>query len=86
MEKIIVEVDASPSTLEAIIEAIEAMLGILPEPGVVTLVGAGMTLSERLSGALEMLPEASLGEDNDGQLVVYTNLRENAEGELVPFE
>lgn len=34
---------------------------------------------------LEILPNATLGEDNDGQVIIYTDLRLN-QGKLEPFE
>lgn len=35
-----------------------------------------MTFDEFMAKVLEAFPEAMVGEDNDGQLVIYTNLRE----------
>lgn len=35
-----------------------------------------MTMNELLSRIQEILPNASVGEDNDGQIVIYTNLVE----------
>lgn len=32
------------------------------------------------------LPGASLGEDNEGQLIIYTNLKEVGDGYLAEFE
>lgn len=34
-----------------------------------------MTLNEMISKILEVCPNASVGEDNDGQIVIYTNKR-----------
>lgn len=31
-------------------------------------------------------PDATVEEDNDGQLVIYTNLRENEDGNVVSFD
>ena len=33
-----------------------------------------MTLEEIFDKVLSVLPEATVGEDNEGQLIVYTNL------------
>lgn len=30
-------------------------------------------------------PDAEVGEDNDGQVVIYTGLREDSDGQLIPF-
>ena len=35
---------------------------------------------------LEILPNATFGEDNDGQLVIYTNLRESANNSLTDMD
>lgn len=32
------------------------------------------------------LPNCSFGEENDGQIVIYTDMRESEDGYLVPFE
>lgn len=32
------------------------------------------------------LPNATVGDDNDGQLVIYTDVRETADGRLVPLD
>lgn len=45
-----------------------------------------MTEEQLLSFLLDFLPDCEIGEDFDGQIVVYTNLRENENGILVPFE
>lgn len=42
------------------------------------------TLEDLLSLFLPLLPEATVGDDNDGQVVIYTNLRLDGEA-LVPF-
>jgi hypothetical protein len=41
-----------------------------------------MTFDELLAKLLEVCPRGSMGEDNDGQLVFYTDLR-SGEGETV---
>ena len=33
-----------------------------------------------------ILPDATIGEDNDGQLVVYTNLTEDPKGNLIDMD
>jgi len=35
---------------------------------------------------LESAPEYQIDEDNDGQIVIYTNLRDNGNDEYVEFE
>ena len=40
-----------------------------------------MTFDELFQKICEALPGASFGEDNDGQIVIYTNLREVGAGE-----
>lgn len=42
------------------------------------------TLEDLLSLFLPLLPEATVGDDNDGQVIIYTNLRLDGEA-LVPF-
>lgn len=42
-----------------------------------------MTLAELLSIILPLMPEAEVGEDNDGQIVIYTNLIEMPDGTLL---
>jgi hypothetical protein len=45
------------------------------------------TFDELMAAVLEILPEATIGEDNDGQLVVYTGLKEVTDWEeLARFE
>ena len=43
------------------------------------------TLNELYAYVLTYLPEAEIGEDNDGQLVIYTNLYEDDHQELATF-
>lgn len=45
-----------------------------------------MTLDELIRKVLEILPESTVGEDNEGQLVVYTNLSVGSDGTLIQFE
>lgn len=40
------------------------------------------TFNELLTQVLSIIPNASVGEDNDGQLVIYTNLTEDEDGNL----
>ena len=44
-----------------------------------------MTLDEMHRKVLAILPDSSIGEDNDGQIVIYTDLTESANGGLVSF-
>lgn len=44
-----------------------------------------MYFNEFYSRLLEILPNATVGEDNDGQLVIYTDMRVS-EDKLIPFE
>lgn len=45
-----------------------------------------MTFDELKQAVLEILPDATLGwDDNDGQIVIYTNLTEGNGDELVPL-
>jgi len=50
--------------------------------------GEAMTFNELYSKVLEILPHATMGEDNDGQLVIYTNLHSEpwAGADLKEFE
>jgi hypothetical protein len=43
------------------------------------------TYSELVNLIAQVLPEASFGEDGEGQLVIYTNLSEDREGNLSEF-
>jgi hypothetical protein len=45
-----------------------------------------MTYDEFYRTILNVLPSAALGEDNDGQLVIYTDMYINDEGKVVPME
>lgn len=42
-----------------------------------------MTLDQLLSIILPLMPDATVGEDNDGQVVIYTNLIEMPDGTLL---
>jgi hypothetical protein len=44
------------------------------------------TLGDLMSLIAGPLPNATVGEDNDGQLVIYTDLRETAGGQLAAVE
>jgi hypothetical protein len=51
----------------------------------------GMSFDDFMRAMLDFCPEAQIGEDNDGQLVIYTNLRIStgmgtvAIGDIEPF-
>ena len=38
------------------------------------------TTNDLLRAILKILPHASIGEDNDGQIVIYTNMQETPNG------
>ena len=44
-----------------------------------------MTFDELYEKVLEILPRASFGEDNDGQLIIYTDCCESG-SQIVDFE
>lgn len=46
---------------------------------------AVMSVIDFIAKLKELLPNATIGEDDDGQLVVYTDLLENIDGDLIPF-
>jgi len=39
-----------------------------------------MTFDEMMAAVLAILPSAAFGEDNDGQIIIYTNMRETGSG------
>ena len=43
------------------------------------------TYADLVNLIAQVLPEASFGEDGEGQLVIYTNLSEDKEGNLSEF-
>lgn len=43
-----------------------------------------MNEAARIIGVI--FPNAQWGDDNDGQIVLYTNMRESADGTLVAFD
>jgi hypothetical protein len=43
-----------------------------------------MTENEMLSRLLQIFPDATLGEDSDGQLVIFTDMKLSGEN-VVPF-
>lgn len=45
-----------------------------------------MTYADLVKKVTEILPNATFGEDNDGQLLIYTDVSEQKNGELIPFE
>jgi hypothetical protein len=44
-----------------------------------------MTVEEAMRAVLAVFPDAEVGSDNDGQLVVYTGCRVTKDFDLVPF-
>ena len=44
------------------------------------------TFCELMNWIGEALPNATIGEDNEGQLVIYTDLRETDGGQLAEME
>lgn len=44
------------------------------------------TFDQLLDATLSLFPESTLGEDNEGQLIVYTNLMVSGVDEIVAFE
>jgi hypothetical protein len=45
-----------------------------------------MDMDELMREVLKTFPKADVGEDNDGQLVIYTNLTLDANQNVVPFK
>ena len=41
------------------------------------------TMDGFMDAVLELLPQATLSEDSDGQIIVHTGLRESADGSVV---
>jgi len=65
-------------------------LGLLPEFDVFDVVEGGgkmtnISLSELWQKASSILPGSLVGEDHDGQLVIYTGLMVDGDGDLVKF-
>lgn len=65
-------------------------LGLLPEFDVFDVVEGGgkmtnISLSELWQKASSILPGSLVGEDHDGQLVIYTGLMVGGDGDLVKF-
>ena len=50
------------------------------------MMNEGLTYDDLYRKVLALFPDATLGEDNDGQLVVYTDLRMNAVDVVEKFE
>lgn len=44
-----------------------------------------MTFDEMVGQILQVLPNAVLDQDNDGQVVIYTGVREDADGNIHKF-
>ena len=47
---------------------------------------ATLTFNELAHQIAMILPYATFGEDNDGQILIYTDMTETADGRLVPFQ
>ena len=45
-----------------------------------------MKFDDIMREVLNIFPDAELGEDNDGQLVIYTGLISNSEDDWIPME
>lgn len=45
-----------------------------------------MDANELIREVLKLFPTATIGEDNDGQIVIYTDLAETPDGWIVPYE
>lgn len=45
-----------------------------------------MTFDDLMRKVLEILPRATLGEDNDGQIIVYTDLTLDANDKIKDFD
>lgn len=44
-----------------------------------------MTFNDLMQAILQVLPNATFDEDNYGQLIVYTDMCEDTDGNLIPF-
>jgi len=44
------------------------------------------TIDDVMRVMLDAFPQAEIGEDHYGQIVIYTNLRELSDGRVIPFE
>ena len=44
-----------------------------------------MTFDDFMRKMLDAFPNAQAGEDNDGQLIIYTDLMEDANGNVVSY-
>ena len=54
-----------------------------PDGGASPRKGITMTPNEFMNKMLELLPDAVLGEDEDGQLIIHTGLMEREDGQVV---
>lgn len=45
-----------------------------------------MDLSTAMGRVMDIFPNASVGEDNDGQIIIYTDMTVDSTETLVPFE
>ena len=53
-----------------------------PNGGASPLKGITMTTNEFMNKMLELLPDAVLGEDEDGQLIIHTGLMDREDGQV----
>lgn len=42
-------------------------------------------MNDAIKKLLDLFPNMEIGEDNDGQVIVYTGMRETQEGNLVAY-
>ena len=54
-----------------------------PDGGASPLKGITITTKEFMNKMLELHPDAVLGEDEDGQLIIHTGLMEREDGQVV---
>lgn len=45
-----------------------------------------MDMDELFRKILSILPNASFDEDNDGQIIIYTDKRESSDGEVIDYD
>ena len=45
-----------------------------------------MTFDELYRKILEILPDAEMGEDNEGQVVIYTGMVVSKDSHMIPFD
>jgi len=44
------------------------------------------TFEELMKAVVELLPNATLSEDNDGQIIIFTNLKETGDRRIVNID